>query len=502
MAIDVNKLIADSKAAQAEARTAAEAAAREAEKNKAEARVKALSNKQLEYADSLKPTLERFESQLKIFANKIARGDKLSTLEQREFEKLQSDYKSVSKTVDAAIKKANDILVEARRGKASATTTPPPAATGTSVSGPDAARAGVKTATTGKDSVSGLNQKGSSTNKITTSGIEDRITGKEEKPKKTPKPSTKLTADEIFAKAAAEFGAIDTIFKSNPELVELMTRAVNEKWKPARWTSELQNTNWFKSNATSLQQRGFYKRQYNDLVNAIPAGAADRQAQIDQLASTTEYGRGLASVKRLIQAEAIGQGAVIEEAALNTLAQDIFDNALEKDGLAIKSYVRSQIKYQPGKILSGKAGSDLADLKQTAAANGLDLDKAFGTSIQGWLQKLASGESVETYKGIIRQAAKAGLPERVGSLLDNGVDLETIYTPYKNILANTLEINPNSITLNDPTLRSAIGPDKEMSLYDYQRQLRKDPRWQYTNNARSETSDAVMKVLKDFGFQG
>jgi hypothetical protein len=48
----------------------------------------------------------------------------------------------------------------------------------------------------------------------------------------------------------------------------------------------------------------------------------------------------------------------------------------------------------------------------------------------------------------------------------------------------------------------AIGPDKEMSLYDFQRQLRKDTRWQYTDNAREEVSNAAMKVLQDFGFQG
>ena len=505
---DINKLIADAKAAQAQARAAAEAAAKAASKNKAEAEVAALSKKQLEYADSLKPTLAQYEAQLKMFANKIARGDKLSAVEQKDFEKLQADYKSVGKTVDAAIKKANDILVEARRGVAVTNTTTPAKETTVPTSGPDAARLG-KTPTA-KDSVSGKKS-----SKIETSGIADRISGKE-KPSSTvftepmtisgqvsTKPSgTKLGIDDIFKKATEEFGAIDTIFKMNPELSELMTRAVTEKWTPARWSNELQNSNWFKSNATVLQQRGFYKRQYDDLINALPAGSAERQAKIDELNSTTTYGRGLASIKRIIQAEAIAEGAVIEDSALNLLAQDIYDHALENDGLAIKNYVRAQIKYQPGKILSGKAGTDLADLKQTAKANGLDLDKAFGTSVQGWLQKLAAGESVETYKSIIRQAAKAGLPERVGSLLDNGVDLETIYTPYKNILANTLEINPASITLDDPTLRSAIGPDKEMSLYDYQRLLRKDNRWQYTNQAREEVSNATQKILKDFGFMG
>lgn len=421
------------------------------------------------------------------------------------------DTSSINSKINAAKGKFNSIAPEVEKYfpelKTTQKVTSAPNAAGPT-SGPDAARLGTEvkqTSTpTAKDSVIKPEKKKPLTKTqepVVGSTIFNQpmtIAGQVS----TKTPTGKLTIDDIYSKAASEFGAIDTIFKTIPELSSLMTQAVTEKWTPARWASELQNTNWFKSNATDLQQRGFYKRQYTDLINAIPAGAEDRQAKIDALDASTTYGRGLASIKRLIQAEAIAEGAVIEDAALNTLAQDIYDHALEKDTLAIKNYVKAQIKYQPGKILSGKAGTDLADLKSTAKANGLDLDKAFGSSIQGWLQKLASGESVETYKTIIRQAAKAGLPDRVASLLDNGVDLETIYTPYKNILANTLEINPNSITLDDPTLRSAIGPDKEMSLYDYQRQLRKDPRWQYTNNARSETSNAVMKVLQDFGFQG
>jgi hypothetical protein len=48
----------------------------------------------------------------------------------------------------------------------------------------------------------------------------------------------------------------------------------------------------------------------------------------------------------------------------------------------------------------------------------------------------------------------------------------------------------------------AIGPDKEMSLYDFQRSLRKDPRWQYTDQARQSVSEAALGVLRDFGFTG
>jgi hypothetical protein len=69
-------------------------------------------------------------------------------------------------------------------------------------------------------------------------------------------------------------------------------------------------------------------------------------------------------------------------------------------------------------------------------------------------------------------------------------------------MASVLEVAPDSISLDDKTLRMAIGPEKEMSIYDFQRTLRKDSRWQYTDNARQESSDSVLKVLKDFGFQG
>jgi AraC-like DNA-binding protein len=69
-------------------------------------------------------------------------------------------------------------------------------------------------------------------------------------------------------------------------------------------------------------------------------------------------------------------------------------------------------------------------------------------------------------------------------------------------MANVLELNAEQINLNDPTLRSAISDKGETNLYDFQRQLRKDSRWQYTQNARQEVSDITLNVLRDFGFQG
>lgn len=142
------------------------------------------------------------------------------------------------------------------------------------------------------------------------------------------------------------------------------------------------------------------------------------------------------------------------------------------------------------------------DLANTARANGFDLDKDFGNSAADWVKRIESGEKADAFKQLIRNNAKLGLPDKVAGLLDQGIDLETVYSPYKNAMASVLEINPATINLSDPTLRGAIGPDKEMSLYEFQKALRKDPRWQYTNNAREDVFQSVNKVLQDFGFQG
>ena len=142
------------------------------------------------------------------------------------------------------------------------------------------------------------------------------------------------------------------------------------------------------------------------------------------------------------------------------------------------------------------------DLANTAKANGLDLDKNFGANASDWIKRIESGEKADAFKQLIRNTAKLGLPDKVAGLLDQGIDLETVYSPYKNAMASTLEINPATISLSDPTLRGAIGPDKEMSLYEFQKALRKDARWQYTNNAREDVFQSVNKVLQDFGFQG
>jgi hypothetical protein len=226
----------------------------------------------------------------------------------------------------------------------------------------------------------------------------------------------------------------------------------------------------------------------------------DALLRTDPRYTGTKAAFGAADVRQRIRDNALSQGVTLSDEDV----EDIYNNSIAVGGgdATIKALVRAKLKYTKGGTLGGAAGEALTDLKKTAKANGLDFDKQFGDQAQTWISKIAQGESPDTFKNIIRQTAKLGLPEKVGSLLDFGIDLETIYSPYKNVMASVLEINPQTIGLDDKTLRSAIGPDKEMTIYDWERSLRKDPRWQYTNNAREEVSGIGLNVLRQLGFQG
>jgi hypothetical protein len=159
-------------------------------------------------------------------------------------------------------------------------------------------------------------------------------------------------------------------------------------------------------------------------------------------------------------------------------------------------------------IKSGKEFASKAQAKQdlttqgieaVARANGLNLN---ANELKAYSDRVKNGEDIKTIENQLRAVASLGQPDTIKKLMADGTDLETIYAPYKRTLATSLGLNPESITLDDPTLRMAIGPDKEMSLYDYKKAIRQDSRWKYSEEANNEVSEMINQVKRDFGFMG
>jgi hypothetical protein len=355
---------------------------------------------------------------------------------------------------------------------------------------------------------------------VVTSDYAQRNAGMATAPKTPTGTKTATGAEDInaiYALARSKYGNVDSIFLYDDELKKLLIEAVKDPatseddMEPDEFIRRVAASDWAIRNATTYAKRDAERRQYTETLDKYnqQLELADTQqkkdeilAKIGQLKTTSSYARGLASAKAYIEATASGLTGTMSPERLDAFVKRMYDSANDKDPNIINRELAALISYKPGTQLGGAVGADLTILRATARANGFDLDTTFKDQINNWMQRLAVGESVETFKNTIRSQAKLGLPDKVANLLDQGLDLANIYAPYKNLMAAVLEVAPDSINLNDGTLRSAIGPEKEMSLYDFQRTLRKDPRWQYTDNARAEASDSVLKVLKDFGFQG
>ncbi len=531
MAIDVDKLIADTKAKQAEAKKNAVTARAEAEKDRTTAKAAAESKVKSDYADTLRPRLEDYEARLKIYANRIARGDKLDTVEQKEFDRLVKEYKSVSTAIDKAVKDSYDIVVKARKTRAEEATKDrtKPGATKvtTGPTGPVTLQATKTAEQTAKDEAdiaagkvkgkmpktptgdgtltpSGKAIPGSFDPALVRAGEEVDRPGSPNIP-----PKSQRDLESLLRQTEFWYDLPDYIFKTVPKLGELLVKAVNEGWDDDKFLSQAKLTTWWQQNSAPIRTRIIARAKFNELQ----AGGQD--------ASKTEYAMDTATIKRSVQARARQLGSNLDENAINQIVARIYDGFLENDTVAIDSFIAPYI----GKVTSivgtgtgmqptgytGQALQNYQALQAVAKANGLGIKDILprlsvlpGQNLDDVvLQKLATGElDINRLAQDARMIAAQGSPDYVKNLLQQGYDLEQIYAPYKNVMAQLLELNPDEIELNDNTLRSAIGQDREMNVYDFKKALRKDSRWQYTENAREEVANSVLGVLRDFGFQG
>lgn len=261
----------------------------------------------------------------------------------------------------------------------------------------------------------------------------------------------------------------------------------------------------------ALQFHPIYGAELREIKAALTAG---NQALADTLWNKSKWGRLDTDAQSRILMEFENDALYKEKLKswLVNIKRQLASRGLKADDATLEKYYKDGIDDETifdelaggisAKGAAGEIGNALDSLRSVARANGFNLEKDFGLQLDGWLQRISRGESLDDFTRLIRQQAKLGLPEKVGALLDEGLDLANIYAPYIKQMSTLLEITPDSISLDDPILRSAYGADKEMSIFDFKRAVRKDPRWQYTDNAREEVSSVALQVLRDFGFQG
>jgi hypothetical protein len=156
-------------------------------------------------------------------------------------------------------------------------------------------------------------------------------------------------------------------------------------------------------------------------------------------------------------------------------------------------------------IPEGPSGKYFVALKNFALDNGVRLSDGAATSYANGI--VAGTIDENTAFNALRESAAEAFPA-LADKIKAGINLKTLADPYIQSMSSILEIPDSGIDLFDPKVRGALAytlPDGKVgtkSIYEFEKELRKDPRWQYTNNARNDAASVASTVLKDFGFMG
>jgi len=164
-------------------------------------------------------------------------------------------------------------------------------------------------------------------------------------------------------------------------------------------------------------------------------------------------------------------------------------------------------------IPEGPIGKNFVQVKNFAARNGIMMSD---DAASDYATKMVTGKLDEdTVFNTIRESASSAFP-KYADKIKAGIDLKTLADPFIQSMSSILEIPYTSIDLFDPTIRNALsgGYSKvtatpgmggvsrgEYTLYDFEKDLRGDARWQYTKNANKTVADSALRILQDFGVQ-
>jgi len=164
----------------------------------------------------------------------------------------------------------------------------------------------------------------------------------------------------------------------------------------------------------------------------------------------------------------------------------------------------SQIGFAPG----GSSANDARTWRDRAAAYGLDMPKSWAQGVTDKILDPKSNFTEDQAWNEIISAAEGLFPVFAGKLSKDR-SVRDLGAGYLSQMYRYLELdNPDSIDLTDPLLQKAFtslddaGNPTLMPLWKFNQEIKKDDRWQFTNNSRDMYMNAGQGFLRALGFVG
>lgn len=283
------------------------------------------------------------------------------------------------------------------------------------------------------------------------------------------------------SEALAAFGFVGELANSIPALKSIFLEAAKDG-RPTSWLNlKIRDSDWFKL--------------YGDAArNWITLQATDPATARRNLANAT-------TTTRLMMNEL---GLQTNGETLAALAKRSIIQGLDPDQMRAMLAAEGKLNYDHG-ILTGDAGQLEQQMRQVATNYGVSFTSS---NLKERLRNVMAGtDTLEGWESLMRARAKAAFPH-FADQIDAGLTVRDVADPYISTMANTLEISETDIDLSDQWVKKALqqnlpdGIPGAMPLWQFERQLKDDSRWDKTKQARDQAFSTVAKVGKDFGFAG
>lgn len=304
------------------------------------------------------------------------------------------------------------------------------------------------------------------------------------------------TPDTLDFELLGEEGVfIQRLVQEIPEIRNIFEEAANNGWfNPGnnvgleKFKNQIIDSNWYKST--------------NEYF---------REAWQQQRLDPGTFGMRLERARRRVVQLASAAGAQLNAEDTEILANRFVFEGWERaeNDVFLREAISEKIEFgttpsgQRG--LTGGAGSLAETLKGIAQSNGLTLTDDYYLSAA---RSVASGlTSEEDWLRDIREQAASRWPN-FADKIRGGSNVKDLASAYMYMMQQELGVPFDSISLDDPYMMQAFGGMDEngnprvMSLFDFRKMLRQDPRWLETPTAQNEIAGASNAILKMFGIVG
>lgn len=188
------------------------------------------------------------------------------------------------------------------------------------------------------------------------------------------------------------------------------------------------------------------------------------------------------------------------------------------NGVDVQSYLKPM--YEEFLYTGRPFGEKAVDLNGDGKIDSADANNV--TALQSFFKRnglQADQNYINTYDKAIRSGAttlsaaqdeirsKMIAPSYAGyaDQINQGMDLETIASPYKQKISTMLGIDSSMVDLNDPLLKSMVnnknadGKPTYTTMDDAEQLIRQDPRWRASSQAQTETANGMYSLMQRFG---